>query len=456
MAGFDMIGGLAEELAANRQSLFQPAPKMAGLFAILMAGIMGGPHGEARAVLAQVAWVHRPLMWLAGGGALTLLCAALAGSFWLVVLGLVLGALIVVGLIGLIGLALWRSVSVDLPAHDFGICLGATMPGAAGPGLTEWIADRSDRAAGNLGPDGTLGAPLTVGQLSSLGIEIAAMTTDLSSQRPYQLPLRSKHHFFSRSEFERLFPARIVAYLVGHSAPEAVPGGPKDLHPLPVGDAVPVALCARMSLSFPGLIAAVPLWRRDFEIKGADGRKGVFRRCLFLDGGISSNFPIHFFDALLPTRPTFGISLTAWDEARHGNERVHLSDAPVQSTGLPVRAVPGVGVFLGAILNTAKDWQGTLQSKLPGYAERIVEVRLDKAREGGVNLAMSPQTSATLADYGRRAGAKLVDDFDFDENRWRRALSLMPNLKAALEGVALAHDAAPAGGGPTYAEILTD
>jgi hypothetical protein len=68
MAGFDMIGGLAEELAANRQSLFQPAPKMAGLFAILMAGIMGGPHGEARAVLAQVAWVHRPLMWLAGGG----------------------------------------------------------------------------------------------------------------------------------------------------------------------------------------------------------------------------------------------------------------------------------------------------------------------------------------------------------------------------------------------------
>jgi hypothetical protein len=31
----------------------------------------------------------------------------------------------------------------------------------------------------------------------------------------------------------------------------------------------------------------------------------------FSDGGICSNFPIHFFDAWLPTHPTFGINLTA-------------------------------------------------------------------------------------------------------------------------------------------------
>jgi hypothetical protein len=53
---------------------------------------------------------------------------------------------------------------------------------------------------------------------------------------------------------------------------------------------------------------------------------------------------------------------------------------------------------------------------------------------------------------------KLVEEFDFDENRWRRALSLMPNLEQSLQGFAQSLAAVPVGmeGGKTYAEILTD
>ena len=66
-----------------------------------------------------------------------------------------------------------------------------------------------------------------------------------------------------------------------------------------------MVVMARMSLSFPGLIAAVPLYAVDYN-----GDQSVVRH-LFSDGGISSNFPMHFFDSLLPTRPTFGINLAS-------------------------------------------------------------------------------------------------------------------------------------------------
>ena len=198
MSGFVMIGDMAEELAADMQSLFQPAPKLAGLFGILMSAVSGG------SVIGAIVAAHRAqaIAAAAVGGALAV-AGLITGNIALVLLGLLVGALIAV-----LGIAwsLKRNVAEDLPAHDFGICPGATKPGAGTPALTEWIADRIDMAAGNLDADGAPGAPLTVGQLDAMGIEVASMTTDLSSQRPYQLPLRAKHHFFSRAEFAALFP----------------------------------------------------------------------------------------------------------------------------------------------------------------------------------------------------------------------------------------------------------
>lgn len=456
--GYDDIVDIADEIGRDMASLFQPVPKLRPLFDILMATVAAGDVGKPFAAVkaALTAYSGRALIAAALGLAVVV-AGILCSNVWLAVLGIVLGVILVAAVIGL---ALWRAVETDLPAHDFGICPGLTQQGYGKPALTDWLADRIDKVAGNLGPGGVPGDPLTVGQLADHGIEVATMTTDLSSGRPYQLPLKSDHHYFSKREFEALFPKRVVDYLVRGRTPLTGVGPrlPADLYPLASGRDFPVLLVARMSLSFPGLISAVPLYRFDDLLPEGPGRLKV-RRCLFSDGGISSNFPIHFFDSLLPGRPTFGITLTGWEEARHGDLRVELPGHPRQSTHLPVRAITNVGGFLGSILNTAKDWQDTLQSLLPGFADRIVEVRLDESREGGMNLAMDEATIRQLGEYGRQAGRTLVESFDFDEHRWLRAVSLAPKLEEVLEDMAAAYRTSPAGGGPqaqTYKKLLIE
>jgi len=83
---------------------------------------------------------------------------------------------------------------------------------------------------------------------------------------------------------------------------------PNDFYPLPAAPDLPILLGARMSLSFPILLSAVPLYAANVTQRNEQG-KFELERCLFSDGGLTSNFPIHFFDAPLPTRSTFGINL---------------------------------------------------------------------------------------------------------------------------------------------------
>lgn len=355
-----------------------------------------------------------------------------------------------------ITLGLFWTVCCLLPANGFGLCPGIRQPGARGPALTDWLADHIDRIAGNLDANGQPDKPLTIGQLTDKGITLAAMTTDLSSRRPYQLPLQSGQHFFSEAEFRKLFPKRVVDHLIAGRKPLTglAKGMPGDLYQLASGRDFPVLLVARLSLSFPGLISAVPLYRNDFQLP-EDHKPGRMQRCLFSDGGISSNFPIHFFDALLPQRPTFGISLVSWSKDRHGDRRVEIPGHRRQSTDLAVRPVPGLLGLLGAILGTAKDWQDQLQSLMPGYADRIVEIRLDDSKEGGMNLAMSDDVIDRLIGYGRAAGLQLVTQFDFDEHRWLRAITALPKLAQSLKDLDTACAALPAPDAQSYRDVLT-
>jgi hypothetical protein len=64
-----------------------------------------------------------------------------------------------------------------------------------------------------------------------------------------------------------------------------------------------------MSLSFPILLSAVPLYAYDQEAECEFREQHPPARCWFSDGGICSNFPMHFFDSPLPRWPTFGITL---------------------------------------------------------------------------------------------------------------------------------------------------
>lgn len=438
--GFEKIGDIPREVASKLQTFFQPAPSMKPVFDLLLAAQdkQVGPWGLA----GRAAWILLSGYWgatLVGLVPGALLAALLWTRLGPVEVCLVLVACLV-GLLASLGYRLYRVATIDLPANDFGLCSGETMPGSENPGLTDWLADTIDDVAGI----GTAGEPLVFKQLWGEGeaepdIRLDMMTTNLSMQRAHRLPLRQNIYAFRRSEFERLFPNRVVAYMVRVGAATEDP----DLFWLPEGNLLPVVVAARMSLSFPGLISAVPLYARDLTLK-APKDKAMLRRCLFSDGGLTSNFPIHFFDRFLPSAPTFGISLESWREAQHDKKAYFPEDPPFdpavapedEEVPMPVRDIPSFGSFLMALIDSAKGWQDNLQSTLPGYRERIVHIALDDSREGGLNLTMDKHTIDTLVDRGGEAAKEILTGFNFDEHRWRRFLVAARRLEESLDQMA--------------------
>lgn len=459
-AGFRVIDGMAEDLATNLRKLFQPSAGTRSLFEVAMAMVESKGRFFRLLMLLTQAYARRVVLGLLIG-IVFVLVALFLGNFWAGALGLLL-MFVLPPVLVLWPLAtfIWNSVARVLPLNQYGLCTGLRQEGSDSPGFTEWMADKLDEVAG-LDKDSGNYKPLTAGDLKINGqkddaqkprITVASVTTDLSSRRPYQLPLDTRIFSFRAAEFEALFPPRILNYLKKAGGPLTVEDGKvsrrrfidlegnEDYYKLPVGDDFPILLVARLSLSFPGLISAVPLYRFDFTLDEPRMSAGAHMRCLFSDGGITSNFPIHFFDALIPKRPTFGISLGSYEERRFkGNpkdkrkSRIFLSQKPRDGSGAPAYEINRLTEFASAILTTARNWQDTLQSSLHGYRERIVEIRLDDAKEGGLNLNMSPQTIKELGLYGEYAGEEILSKFRFDEHRWRRAVTTFPVLQDAFD-----------------------
>lgn len=463
-AGFQAIGALPSELSGERLlRLFQPAPTLARLFRVVVR--FYGRNKDRPGLLSALAIVLSEDIVVAVLAAV----AALLVGIWMATgtigtwPGIWLLTVLAVATVAVAGYRLYRDVTVHLRKADFGVCPGirttktltrwksgektAARPGeTADPAFGEWMHETIQRIAG-LPPDQVL----TVGDLATAygedaesrrrGIRVAAMTTDVTTQRPYQLPLQAGIHWFEEAEFRKILPKEIVDYLTTSEVETrqtiikgspGVPDKPVTLYRLKSGDDFPVFLVARMSLSFPGLISAVPLYRQVAEDQ--------FERCLFTDGGVSSNFPVHFFDSTLPRRPTFGISLGTVTDEKAGDDpatRVVLPKPPVYpdwqqpaafpDSDLPARGIYSIGGFGFALLDCAKDWQDTLQSRLPGFNERIVRIRLADD-EGGLNLNMDRATVDRLAGYGQRAG-ELLTGFDFDAHRRLRALTAGAMLK---------------------------
>ena len=154
----------------------------------------------------------------------------------------------------------------------------------------------------------------------------------------------------------------------------------------------------------------------------------------------------------MPNSPTFAITLDEYD-ARRNRDNVWLPPNARSGIQLPVQSFAGLGGFVMRLLSSAKDWQDTLQSTLPGYRERIVHVVLEK-EEGGLNLAMSEATIRKLTNYGEQAGEKLRDEFDLDGHRWRRFLVAMARMEETLDEVAKAYERLP-GGPEAFGDFLT-
>jgi len=465
-AGFTELAALAAELGRDLASLFEPVPVLRPLYCTLLGVAQAAPDRRGLALIRGAATAFGGLLAIAALPGFFVIVGGYRGvnDGWQILLGVLL--LLVLPIVAL-GVRVGWLVLTVLPRHDFGLCTGLTSSERRQDGrlaFTDWLHARIESIAGERDPDRDASAPMTVGDLSPHGIRVASMTTDLSSRRPWQLPLRAGVHLFSRRDFDALFPADVVEWMVAEggaasvvAAPRADGSVPDDLHHLPDGQRLPLLVLARLSLSFPGLVSAVPLYREDPDLRGEPGAPPRVQRCLFSDGGISSNFPVHFFDGFLPSRPTFGIGFAPLDPARHGSDegaRVHLPDPRTGDALGGVYPVTGVQGFLGAIVNTAKDWQDTLQSRLPGYAERIVEIRLKAESEGGLHVEMSEETVAGLVDLGERAARRFAEDFDFQTHRWLRALVLLPTLEEQLARLAEVWQASGAEGEPDYEAVL--
>jgi predicted acylesterase/phospholipase RssA len=440
-AGFERLIKIPDEIGPHLLSMFQPTPVLKPLFDIFLAALKAKSRFGRFFAIATAAvrgyWLSALLGILPG-----VLIAAIAGAFGaagFVAFGLLLALM---GLIVGVGWRLLKAAKIDLVADDYGLCPGIRQSESAPEGFTDWLARLIDEAAGRRTADG----PLTFGDLAkppnaAPPIQLAMVTTSWMEERPYTLPMTDRRFFFRADEWEKIFPDAIMKFLIGKCDPYIpAAGGPGKYYYFPDAARLPLVVGARMSLSFPGLIAAVPLWRHDFTLTD-EAERNKLRRCLFSDGGLSSNFPIHFFDHLLPNSPTFAISLDGYD-ARRNPDSVWLPSSAGSGVQMPVLPFSGLGAFLTRLVFSAKDWQDNLQSTLPGYRERIVHVVL-KPDEGGLNLAMNPETIKKLVTYGEQAGTKLCDEFDLDAHRWRRFLVAMARMEETLDEVATAYENVP-------------
>lgn len=252
---------------------------------------------------------------------------------------------------------------------------------------------------------------------------------------------------------------RAVLRLIGWSATAGRAHGlagrePRSLYWLPAPDDLPVVLAARLSLSFPGLISAVPLWRVDCsdEVGNADEKRCRARRCWFTDGGLTANFPVHFFDSPLPAHPTFAIDLQSYPD-RYPDQDVFYPGSGQQGLQPRFRTITSMQGFAAGLLDTMQYWADNAQSALPGYRDRIVQVRL-RADEGGMNLQMPERVVYRAAEKGRQAAELLRQRFDFGDHRWVRYLTVISRMQHTVDVIdsRWRHDLP--GGLPGYSDFV--
>ncbi|MER9254548.1 patatin-like phospholipase family protein [Mesorhizobium sp. M0598] len=327
-------------------------------------------------------------------------------------------------------LPLWR-------ANGYGICTGRSAPSfASGPaiaafeGLTPWMHRIVQSAAGRSVDE----APLTFGDLwnappatgakaggidptAPRSIELAMIASDISRNRTVQLPFLESPSpiYLDIATLRRYFPTKIVEWM------EAKAGAYEERNEqregwirLPLPQDLPLVFAARLSLSFPILLSAVPLLTPDFEKgKAADG-KIPLRAIWFSDGGLTSNFPIHFFDSPIPSRPTFCLNLidygvgaptVAADGSQEDQSHEHPAGKAIAQPRDERRSA-----------KSRPEWSDNQMLMAPGIRDRIVNIAL-REDEGGLNLDMDAKVLSDLDLRGRAAGLLIAARFDPEAKR---------------------------------------
>ncbi|HTL37022.1 MAG TPA: hypothetical protein VL326_27990 [Kofleriaceae bacterium] len=532
--GYTRLQGLPDELCAHVPSgtsrllsVFQPSKTTRTAFDLVLIGIR--PGGVPAKILPFLSLVvrRRPVWPVLGLLAALLMLHGIGDPLHGVAVALGALAVVATGLLaGAIALAL--GVERSIAQNRGGICSGNALDARPGePALCEWLADLFDRIADKRvgddpdkkrvsgaptqDPQEKSAEPLTFGDLDhdmvDKKIVLQMITTSLTHGRPYRLPFAEDAGFFmARRDLYALFPERIAKFIEKKgreffaTAPSEVQetfranmnrvdpehGEKNQLIPLPPANDLPVVFGVRMSLSFPVLLSAVPLYAVDWTTvrhpnlnKEQTTRPSAelppigpltLSRCWFSDGGICSNLPIHFFDALLPSKPTFALNLreehprypvwleesgeegselrNVWvpESANAGYAESWRYDERVKQQGTKAQDVPpldageelGVPSLIVSMVDTMQNWNDNMLAKAPGYRDRIIHIS-HRNDEGGLNLDMPKPRIERLSKRGAAAGYKLARRFDRDDPnetgwknhlwvRYRSALAMLEDL----------------------------
>ena len=473
--GFEILEQLPRWLGqttkrnSNLFSLFQPHARARGIFRIITAGIGTKRMKWLRVVLTAI--YSFPLSAALGAlPGLILLVLAYRSSqtgfsfYWTIACAL----LLTVGVSVLVtAYAVYRRAIKIIPENYYGICSGYAQPRDNAPQpLTTWLSQLINKAAGR--PEN--GPPLTFGDLwgtrdpdAERVLNLEMLTTSLSHGRPYRLPFIEKTFYFHPEEFRALFPEEVVKWMIDHpretdNVDEYIP-----LRPLPEAADLPLIFATRLSLSFPILLSAIPLYSIDYSRTNGNF---VPERCWFSDGGITSNFPVHFFDQTIPRRSAFALNLRGFHP-----------DHPEEAIWMPEDNGGGIiewwtrfdGLdgskrlfgFFGSLFDTMGSWADNSQAKLPGYRDRVVHISLND-NEGGLNLNMPRPLIDKLGNRGRDAAKELTRrytgnpegvELTWDNHRWVRYRSTMSLMEEMLMDFEQAFED-PAPGDRRYEELI--
>jgi predicted acylesterase/phospholipase RssA len=467
--GFDRLAKVPEDLAKEEdgrtrlERLFLPQRGTRRLFRIFVAMLeRSGPVSTfvfgLKAALWQYAW-HIGLCVALGFGIVLTGPVLLAPSIaWFAAALLTLAVSVVVG----IAVGLTWDFGRGVVRNGFGLCRGWDPDQPHVQDLAAFLHTSIQHVAGRDPRDPKL-MPLTFRDLwdapgspgRALGfeargagahsIDLEVYTSNLSHSRPYRFPLDEDEDmgrlFFRLEELERYFPKGIVQYLAACSRPykprsDADPPARNveaGYLELPAAD-LPIVVAARLAMSFPLLISAVPLHAINHERQRLD-------RCWMSDGGLCSNFPIHLFDSFLPMWPTFGISLNSRSADMAGPvwlPEFHTSGRGETWDHGPDKAPWRLGSFLVSVWKTTWRWNDSTMMRMPGVRDRVVRIYLARG-EGGVNIRMpGPRIQMLGKVYGTPAAQEFIRKFGselsrgWQEHRWVRLNCLLISLRERL------------------------
>ena len=395
-----MKGGFMKRFLSVLPSLFRHSPKMPDSTAAKI-GAFGLPIGA--------------VIWLA--------LAPAAGTIAFAALASLVGGAIYLGSRAVTGA---RNMVSDghhqITNNQHGLCNGRSVGDRVG--LTDWLNECVERIAGPVrreadGSRGERPQPLTYGDLRREEIGLVTLTTNISQSSSESFPFSDETWAFDPDDMSTLLPESVSGYLTerGERATESSSKEEQlrqqGLLKLPPADELPVILGARVSLSYPVVLSAVPFWRL-VALQRSDAWVTEYQKVWLSDGGICSNLPVHLFDNPLPSRPTYGINLSSGaseisdDEARmaHAHQNVWRPIKAGSGGSSPIADVRSTAQLLGEVLNAMQNWSDNSMTKALGMRDRICTIRLGKG-EGGMNLDMAKATIDGLVPRGRAAGENL-------------------------------------------------